>query len=80
MTSCELDIIRNIITKLAIQVHVTFWLKNIHNTYSIKLKVECGGSVAPGGLVGDLGAAERARVLAVEPGGDAQLAEDVAAV
>lgn len=45
----------------------------------IELKVVRGGSVAPGGLVCDLGAAQRARVLAVEPRGYAELAEYVAA-
>lgn len=45
----------------------------------VELEVVGGGSVPPGGLVGHLGAAQRARVLAVQPGRDAELAEDVAA-
>ncbi|KAL4716292.1 hypothetical protein ACJJTC_014772 [Scirpophaga incertulas] len=46
---------------------------------SVQLELVRGGAVAPGGRVGHLGAAQRARVLAVQPRGDAQLAEDVAA-
>lgn len=45
----------------------------------IELKVVSGGAVAPGGLLGDLGTAQRTGVLAVQPRRDAELAEDVAA-
>nr|CAH7755930.1 unnamed protein product [Callosobruchus chinensis] len=39
-----------------------------------------GGTVPPGRIVDDLGPAKGARLLAIEPGGDARFAEDVPAL
>ena len=46
----------------------------------MELEVIRGAAVSPGGFVCNLGATERTSVLPVQPGGDAELTEDVAAI